>query len=125
MLPGAGASLGTLVVRALTGATWRPEQVADGDSVGVSGALLAAGWTRDRLIAHRDAELAAGRVWPAAVPASERGEVGAAQLKAATTQVLTELGVTPMRKVRDRSVPLSSHDRVLMADRPPHHGAVG
>ena len=61
--------------------------------------------------------------WPYAVPAELRRGLGAAQFAAAWTALLTELGplTTNARPVvTDRA--LTSDERRLLADRPPHHG---
>lgn len=64
--------------------------------------------------------------WPYFVPASQRGDVGAAQLQAAVSEVVTRLrGLFVPRRVRNSDQPLTDADRRLMQDRPPHHGSVG
>ena len=62
--------------------------------------------------------------WPAAVPDELRRGLGAAQFAAAWSALLTELGplTTSARPVvSDRA--LSSDERRLLTDRPPHHGS--
>lgn len=64
--------------------------------------------------------------WPNFVPASQRGELGAAQFQAAVDEVVTWLRERYVpRPVRKRDQPLSDSDRRLMQDSPPHHGSVG
>lgn len=121
---GPGRRLADLVGLSLTGATVSLAGRAD-DARSIARALLDAGWSAERLLALRDAELAEGRPWPAFISAVDRENVGAAQLHFATQAVLEELGVGPQVRLRDHRQPLSPGDRALMAERPPHHGAVG
>jgi hypothetical protein len=68
-------------------------------------------------------EARAAGSWPVAVPEELRRGLGAAQLAAALTALLTELGplTTNARPVvADRA--LTADERRLLADRPPHHG---
>lgn len=95
------------------------------DPAEIAGWLRVSGWDAARLIGFRDVRWAAGLGWPLHIPAEDRGEVGAAQLHTITRAVLDEIGVAPTPRLRDRSTPLSQHDRALLADRPPHHGSVG
>ena len=121
-------TLAQMVALSLTGtAVFSPDsqQADERDPRLIAGALADAGWTADRIAAMRDEHRTAGQGWPAAIPAAARGGIGAAQLLAVSRAVLEALGVTPEVRVRDSRVPANPRDRVLMADRPPHHGAVG
>lgn len=122
------AELAGLVARSLTGedalpstspgsGATRPPQIAE--------ALVAAGWSSERIAAVREASSQAGRPWPLPVPAPLRGSVGAAQLLTASRAVAEQLGVGAEVRLRDSSVPLSPRDRALLTERPPHHGNVG
>jgi hypothetical protein len=69
------------------------------------------------------AEARSSGSWPVAIPDELRRGLGAAQLAAVWTALLTELGplTTNARPVvADRA--LTADDRRLLADRPPHHG---
>lgn len=112
-----------LVRRALTGED--VEAGSDTDPAQIAAGLLASDWDATRLIRLRDARWADGQGWPLHIPPADRGEVGAAQLHTIIRAVLDEIGVAPTPQLRDRSTPLSQHDRALLADRPPHHGSVG
>lgn len=118
--------LAGLIARSLTG-----EQVLVGEAAELSGpaeiaaALVAAGWPVERVLGVRDQRADAGLGWPVLVPADERGGWGLAQLHAVSQLVLDELGGAPPARVRAADQPLSTHDRALIADRPPHHGTVG
>lgn len=114
-------SLVSLIVHALTGEV---TDLASGESEPIE-VLIELGWSVERIQGYRDARLATGQSWPVSIPAAERGRIGAAQLHAACQVMLAELGLAPVARTRDRSVPLSTHDRALLADRPPHHGTVG
>lgn len=114
-------SLASLIIESLTDEHVTVDQLGAQDIVNQ---LVELGWDAERLQAARDASLASGQRWPRFIPAARRGEVGAAQLNAATAEVLQLMGVGPHSRVRQAGEP-DARDRALMADRPPHHGTVG
>lgn len=118
-----GRLLGSMVARALTG---RSLDLGSATSPATMVAELgAAGWGAAELIELRDRRHAAGEPWPFVVTSADRGTVGAAQLHSAVSAVLNELGVGSSTRLRNQHVPRSARDEALLADRPPHHGAVG
>ncbi len=121
-------TLAQLVALSLTGVEVfaSDERQADQRDPGViAKALRDAGWRVEDIAAVRDERRTAGQSWPVFVSAEARGGIGAAQLLAIDRAVLDALGATPDVRVRDSRAPTSPRDRVLMADRPPHHGSVG
>ena len=115
--------LANLVGRALTGEALQLPEASTAQALARS--LEDSGWDAARLMELRQARHAAAEPWPFVLTAADRGPVGPAQLHAAVSAVLAELGISPRSRVRDRDAPLSARDQALLAERPPHHGNVG
>lgn len=87
--------------------------------------LAEEGWDAARLAQRAAGEMTAGRAWPTPIPARRRGGIGAAQVLAAIRATREAMGLVEDVRLRDATMPLSPGDRALIAERPPHHGAVG
>jgi len=111
-----------LVSWALTGEEAPGE---DATPAGIVAALARSGWDAARITGDRDEQRAAGQAWPRLPDANRRAGVGSAQLHTVAQAVCHELGLDARPRVRDWTMPLSQHDRALLAERPPHHGSVG
>jgi len=84
------------------------------------------GWPVDRLAARQTAEIQAGRRWPAVIPRECRGGRSPAQVAGGVADVVRRLGLDHApAALRCAGTPLDEGDRRLLAERPPHHGAVG
>lgn len=92
------------------------------DPVRLEAALVADGWTRERISAHARERIAAETRWPHQIPAELRAGLGPAQLAAALLAVrermgLAELEVRPPAPKRA----LDADERRLLGEVPPHH----
>lgn len=109
---------------ALVGEQLEVDEPGRPDPDALAEALVARGWTGDRIAAHAQARLAAGLPWPHPVAVALRQGCGAAQLQAALGATRVALGiatlVTRNPSVRTRLTP----DEVrLLREVPPHHGS--
>lgn len=85
-------------------------------------ALAAAGWSRDRIVAHAEQVRAAGGVWPHPVPDELRARVGSARLIALLQRTQVELGLFGRPAAPAVPRPLTADERRLLNEVPPHHG---
>lgn len=113
------AGLARAVGFALTGQA----DLIDRIDPGVWEALADAGWDAERVLAHAQAVLAAGGVWPHPVPETMRAPVGAARLLAVLQRVQGDLGLFGRTAAPPPRRPLTADERRLLRDVPPHHGA--
>ncbi|MGB7961657.1 MAG: hypothetical protein WCF12_01670 [Propionicimonas sp.] len=109
---------------ALVGVELAVDEPGQPDPDALAKALVADGWTGDRIAARARARLQAGMPWPHPVPEALRRGCGAAQLLAALGATRAALGiatlVTRSPSVRTRLTP----DEVrLVREVPPHHGS--
>ena len=88
--------------------------------------LAAQGWDSSRIREARRECRALGRRWPVELPDERIRAVGFARFQAWMAECIRLLGIDSVDAgVRDAHMPLDAEDRRLLADRPPHHGAVG
>lgn len=113
------AELARAVGLALTGRADRIERVAPD----VLTALHDVGWDADRILAHAEAVVAAGEVWPHPVPDELRVRVGSARLFAVLQRVQQELGMFGRVSAPAPRRPLTADERRLLGEVPPHHGS--
>lgn len=85
-------------------------------------ALADAGWDAERILAHAEAVLAGGGVWPHPVPDALRARVGSARLFAVLQRVQQDLGLFGRAAAPAPRRPLTADERRLLHDVPPHHG---
>ncbi|MFT3970884.1 MAG: hypothetical protein QM695_11565 [Micropruina sp.] len=86
------------------------------------GVLAEAGWGRDRIVAHAEAVIASGGVWPHPVPDELRAQVGSARLIALLQRLQADLGLFGRRAAPATDRPLTADERRLLHEVPPHHG---
>lgn len=103
---------------ALTGQADRLDRITPD----VLAALHDAGWDAERILAHAEAVLAAGGVWPHPVPEELRARVGSARLFAVLQRAQQELGMFGRAAAPAPRRPLTADERRLLNDVPPHHG---
>ncbi len=114
----------SILAQALTGD--QVEVANDCDSVDqVLAQLSQAGWPADRIRSHAQACWADEQPWPHPVSANRLAGVGAAQWYAWLGQARLALRLDAVRQPPSQRTALTSEERRLMADRPPHHGPVG
>lgn len=108
---------------ALVGVELRVDERGQPDPAALAEALVAGGWTGDRIAAHARTRLQAGMPWPHPIPAALQVGCGAAQLRAALGATRAALGiatlVTMSPSVRTR---LTADEERLLREVPPHHG---
>jgi hypothetical protein len=85
-------------------------------------ALATADWDLDRIRTHAAERRRQGEPWPHPVPLAWLREYGAARWAATIGDVVTRIGTQTSTAERSER-PLSTDERRLLAEVPPHHGS--